>query len=39
LASGGVGGILNDVGGAQRYRLEQEYKKKLAELKTKKFDI
>jgi len=39
FGDGGVGGILNDVGGGQRYRLEQEYKKKLAELKTKKFDI
>ena len=39
FGEGGVGGTLNDVGGAQRYRLEQEYKKKLAELKTKKFDI
>tara|TARA_R110001592_G_scaffold266339_2_gene532025 strand:+ start:676 stop:2112 length:1437 start_codon:yes stop_codon:yes gene_type:complete len=39
FGEGGVGGILSDVGGGQRYRLEQEYRKKLAELKTKKFDI
>tara|TARA_E500000318_G_scaffold99560_1_gene101691 strand:- start:283 stop:1713 length:1431 start_codon:yes stop_codon:yes gene_type:complete len=39
FGQGGVGGILNDVGGAQRYRLEKEYQNKLAELQKQKFDI
>ena len=39
FGQGGVGGILNDVGGAQRCRLDKEYQNKLAELQKQKFDI
>ena len=39
FGQGGVGGKLNSVGGAQRYRMEKEYQKKLAELQKQKFDI